>query len=247
MTKLVKEMASICAVGIAAIITLILILFFKSIYDNSRSIGNVVGEELGEMVGPAVGSFEGVTQTYWEGMKDGKRQGLSASDTEVSDMVDFSSFEKYILETATLQVLVARVSMEDYHEVGDKYAALYLLPGEVVFTVNLWEAQIDIDQNTVKVKIPQPKLGDFTIYETGVEKIAEWKSTFFDGSMEDGYTAYMNSLDQIKENAEEYISNYDVLFHQAREAAKKQVQMLAETMNISGNSVSVEFLTGSQE
>lgn len=246
MTKLKRATTPICAVGIAIIMILVLILFFKPLHDNSQSLGNDIGAGLGDLVGTAVGSFEGI-KTYKEGWEEGKTEGLSASDTEVSDIVGLSGFEKYISEAAILQVLVARVSVEDLNKVGDKYAAIYLLRGEVIFTVDLGKAQIDADQDVVKLKIPQPEHSKIMIDETEVENIAEWQSLFFNGSTKDGYDEYMNSIDQIKENVEESISDYDTLFHRACEAARKQVEILVGNMIVEGKTVEVEFLTGGQD
>lgn len=234
MIKLIKSTAPIWSVGIAIVVFLVLILFVIPVYDNSRSVGNAFGTSVGEVVGTAIGSYNGLTQDYWVGLNEGKEQGLSAGDTEVTDITSV------IQGTGKLQVLVARVTLDVSHEVGDKYAAIYLLRGEAIFTVDLSGAHIDNDLNII---IPHPEVHlDFDESET--EKIAEWQTLFFNGSTDDGYTAYMNSIEQSRENAMEYIANYDELIAQAQEAAKKQVQMLV--MNMTGKSVSVSFSTGGQ-
>lgn len=236
MKKLIKSTAPIWSVGIAIVVFLVLILFVIPAYNNSQSIGNAFGTSVGEAVGTAIGSYNGITQDYWEGWDEGKEQGLSADDTEVTDITSI------IRGTGKLQILVAKVALDVSHEVGDKYAAIYLLRGEAIFTVDLSGAQIDNDMNIVM--IPQPEVHlDFD--ESEVEKIAEWQTCFFDGSTEDGYTAYMNSIEQSREHAKESIANYDELIAQAQEAAKKQVQMLV--MNMTGKSVSVSFLMGGQK
>lgn len=235
MMKLIKSTAPFWSVGIAIVTILVLILFFIPAYNISQSVGNAFGTSVGEAVGTAIGSYNGLTQDYWVGLNEGKGQGLSADDTEVTDITSI------IQETEKLQVLVARVTLDVSHEVGDKYAAIYLLRGEAIFTVDLSGAQIDNDLNIVM--IPQPEVHlDFD--ESEVEKIAEWQTKFFDSSTKDGYTAYMNSIEQSKENATEFIANYDELIAQAQGAAKKQVQMLV--MNMTGKSVSVLFSTGGQ-
>ena len=232
MIRIIKDAAPVLAVGIAVVMLLALRLFCKPAYDNAQANGNALGASTGEFVGTAIGSYRGVTQDYWEGWDAGKDQGLSADDTIVSDI-------SYIQEAGNLQVFVAGVEIGNFHEVGDKYAAIYLLRGEVVFTVDLSQAQMDVDQKTIM--IPQPEV-TLKIDDAEVEKIKEWQAFFFNGSTEDGYTTYMNSIGQIEENAEESIANYDELLTQAQEAAKEQVQRLVASMT--GEDVNVLFFSG---
>lgn len=234
--RLIKLMTPMLVVGIAVAAILVLLLFFKPLHDNAQATGNAVGTSVGKFVGTAVGSYQGYTQDYGEGKKEGKKQGLSAEDTEITDISGI------IHGTGDLQVLVAGVAFDNFHEVGDKYAAIYLLRGEAIFTVDLGKATIDNDQTTVMIPFPKVRLN---IDETEVEKIAEWQTTFFNGSTEDGYKAYMNSVQQIRENAEEYMANYDELQIQAQEAAKEQVRMLVKDMT--GKNVNVLFYVGGEE
>ena len=233
--RLIKLMTPMLAVGIAIAAILALILFFKPLHDDAQATGNAVGTSVGKFVGTAVGSYQGYTQDYGEGKKEGEKQGLSAEDTEITDI------SRIIHGTGDLQVLVAGVALDNFHEVGEKYAAMYLLRGEAIFTVDLGQATIDDDQTTVMIPFPKVQLN---IDETEVEKIAEWQKNFFNGSGEDGYTAYMNSIKQIRENTEEYIANYDELQTQAQETAKEQVRMLVE--NMTGQNVSVLFYEGGE-
>ena len=235
--KLIKAAAPILSVGIAIAAVLMLIMYFKPMYDGAQTTGTALGTSAGEIVGTALGSLNGITY-YREGWDAGKEQGLSAEDTE-------STIITHIIQgTGNLQVLVAGVTLDVSHEVGDKYAAIYLLRGEAVFMVNLNEAQIDIDQNTVTVMIPLPEVR-LTVDETEVEKIAEWQTKFFNGSTDDGYIAYMNSIEQSKEAVAESISNYDELRKQAQEAAKEQVKMLVE--NMTGKEVNVSIFPGGEK
>lgn len=234
--RLIKLMTPMLAVGIAIAAILALILFFKPLHDDAQATGNAVGTSVGKFVGTAVGSYQGYTQDYGEGIKEGKKQGLSAEDTEITDI------SRIIRGTGDLQVLVAGVALDNFHEVGKKYAALYSLRGQAIFTVDLEQATIDEEQTTVM--IPFPKV-QFIIDETSVEKIAELKTTLFNGSTEDGYTEYMNSVNKIKEKTEEYIANYDELQIQAQEAAIEQVGMLVK--NMTGKNVNILFQAGGEE
>ena len=234
--RLMKSMVPMLAVGIAVVAILVLLFLFKPLYDNAQETGKIVGTTVGEFVGNAVGSYQGYTQDYGEGRKEGKKQGLSAEDTEVTDISGI------IHGTGDLQVLVAGVALDNFHEVGKKYAALYSLRGEAVFTVDLEQATIDEDQTTVMIPLPKVQ---FNIDETKVEKIAELQSTFFNGSTEDGYAEYMNSVNQIKVKTEEHIANYDELQKQAQEAAIEQVGMLVK--NMTGKNVNILFQRGDEE
>lgn len=230
--KILKIIVPILSVGMAIIAFLILILFIIPVYNTSQSVGNVSGTFIGDAVGTAIGSYNGITQDYRKGWDEGREQGLSAVDTEVTDI------SSIIQEKGDLQVLVAKVAIYDFNETGDKHAALYFFRGEAVFTVDLGEVRVDYDQNSGQyiVRIPSLKV-DLNIDETEVEKKAEWQAKLFNGSSEDGYNAYINSIEQIRKNTTEYIVDYDELMAQSQEAAIKQVGMLVT--NMTGKDVKV--------
>lgn len=233
--KIIKALFPILIILIAIASLLILIMFVIPRYNNAPEDGIAIGESKGMVVGTVKGSING-SFDYWAGRNEGNAQGISADDTKVTDITSI------IQGTGNLQVLVAGVEFDIPHEIGDKYAAIYLLRGEATFTVNLGEAIIDENQNTVMIPQPKPTLN---YDETEVKKIAEWQTKFFDGRTEEGYTAYMNSIEQSKKNISESIANYDELLTMAKEAAKEQVQMLAK--NMTGKTVTVTFLPGGEE
>ena len=105
-----------------------------------------LGAVQGKIVGLAVGSYKAVTESVPSGYSDGKDQGLSAEDTK-------STIAAYTRGIGKLEVLVAGVKLSNFHQVGDKYAALYLTKGNAVFTVDLSEATITFGQDSTDVVI----------------------------------------------------------------------------------------------
>ncbi len=201
---------------------------------NANSMATTFGGQTGNKVGKLVGSFAALTD-YQEAYAEGKEKGLSAEDTTVDIASELKDVEN-------LDVLVATVKLNHVHDIGDEYAALYLLRGEVVFSVDLSKVQVEEKDDTITIKIPKPEM-DFSINASETEKISEWQKYFFSGSSEDGYKAYINSMKQIYKKTPEEIANYDSLVLSADEAAKAQVIQLATAL-ITDNKkeVSVEFL-----
>ena len=205
-------------------------------YYRSGEIGAGIGLGAGKMTGMAVGSYKGVTEGIESGFSEGKEAGLSAEDTvmEVS---------RTVRETGKLEVLVANVEIPDYHEVGKTYAALYLFRGSAVFTVDLQQASISrTPEGEVIILLPDPE-AVVNINDSETELLAEYQRKFFNGSADDGFQAYLNSLRLIDSIALEKVSNHDVLMDMARNSAKKQVEMLASGVCVNCSRVTVLFRT----
>ena len=200
----------------------------------SAEIGNAIGADAGKAAGRAIGSYKGVTEGIDSGFKAGKEEGLSAEDTTVE-------ISHRIREVGNLEVLVANVEMPDYHEVGKKYAALYLFRGSAVFSVDLSKASISrSEDNEVIILLPEPK-AVVSINDSETELLAEYQQKFFNGSADDGFQAYLNSLRMIDTIAIEKVSNYEMLMKLARDSAKKQTEMLASGVCVNCGKITVLF------
>lgn len=218
------------------------IFFVIALYNHSiaESTGDKIGQETGFLVGRAAGSYEGMTKGREEGLAAGTAAGLSAEDTEAAIANEIHRIDK-------LEVLVASVKISDFHTIGEeeklKYAALYLLKGEVVFSVDLNQADIVVRDNEVYITIPKPH-GELYIDQSRVEKAAEYQRHYFSGSAEDGFDAFLNSMKKVTSTSVEELENYSVLLQAAQESAKKQVKQLASSVAVSTHTVNVDFKEG---
>lgn len=218
-----------------AVILAVCAVFF---WYQADTFGDGIGSGAGKMTGLAVGSFKGVTDGLEEGAIAGKEAGLNSEDTTME-------ISQSIREVGNLEVLVANVEIPDYHEVGKKYAALYLFRGSAVFTVDLGQASISkTDDGEVIILLPEPK-AVVNINDSETELLAEYQRKFFNGSADDGFQAYLNSLRLIDQIALEKVSNYNVLLDMARMSAKKQVEMLAGNVCLNCSRITVLFRTES--
>ena len=150
-----------------------------------------------------------------------------------------------IREVGNLEVLVANVEIPDYHEVGKKYAALYLFRGSAVFSVDLSKASISkTAEGEVIILLPEPT-AVVNINDSETELLAEYQRKFFNGSADDGFQAFLNSLKMIDSIALDKVSNYELLMEMARASARKQTEMLAGGVCVNCSQITVLFRTGS--
>ena len=204
------------------------------LFMNSEKIGAGVGSVSGKAVGMAVGSFDGVTEGISAGYHEGKEEGLSAADTE-------AEVEDKVKELGNLRVLVANVDIPTYHELGTKYAALYLFRGSAVFSVDLTKAEITRNaKGEVVITLPEPT-ADVNIDISRTKRLAEYQRLIFNGSASDGIEAYLNSLKLIDNIALDKVSNYETLLTMARDSAKKQVTRVTEGVCVDCSGVTVKF------
>ena len=198
-------------------------------------ICSVIGGSFGTSVGTAVGTFHAVTEDMPKAYAEGKTDGLSAEDTEVGI--------NKVKEVGKLDVLAANAKLTDVHKVGDKYAALYEMGADVIFSVDVSQASFLYGDNLIVVLLPPPE-AEINFDSTKTKVVADWQSwlpLFGNGSTKDGLDAYFNSLKKIKINAKEQIENYDYLEKQASDSAKKQVKELAQMLVEKGTNVEVKI------
>ena len=234
MNKL-KEMKQTTLLFLLVVILLIAAVFIGYIHHRAEKIGSIVGKMNGEIVGTAIGSAEGVTKGTKEGEEAGKKAGLTAEDTTVDIKGSMEALGK-------LEVLVAGVSLKNINKIGESYTGLYLINGDAVFSVNLAEAEISFSQDgkDVYITIPEPNL-EVYLDQGSTKKLAESQNFSFTVSAKDGLVAYLNSMTQTVEKVKETMVNYDALFADAKESAKKQVQQLAVTICGDNYVVHVQF------
>lgn len=205
-------------------------LFTNRIHAYASEIGEKLGNDVGTVVGWATGSFKGITEGNAAGFQAGREEALSAKDTLVE-------IEK-INEIGKLEVLVVTYSSKDVNKVGNDYAALYLLRGEAVFTVDLEQAFFESE--THSLYIPKPQLNCY-IDPGEIQKAAEYQKTFFSGATEDGFIEYINSLSELTNTYEESVRNDEYLQSLAQTAAITQVELLVKNIRIEDGQIQVLF------
>ena len=198
----------------------------------TNNVMNLASNEIGALSGTIVGVLEGTAnapRSYF----DGKEAGLSAEDTHAIISTEFSN-------TGKLETLVTGVTINNFHKVGDKYAALYISKGYAVFTVDLSTAEIIVQDDVITISLHKP---ESTVYmdELATKKIAEWAGVIFNGSTQDGYFEYLNSWNKSKQELENSIEDYASLELLAQESAKKQITNLLGSIIISGKPINFIF------
>lgn len=201
----------------------------------------LVAPTLSTPVGTAMGTWEGFTRELHDGCEDGEAAGISAEDTAVK-------ISTKMTQTGKLQVLLVDLKLSDIFQEGKPdnptYAALFILPGEGVFTVDLMRSEVTLQpaSNEILIKIPSP---EFTHYldDSGIETLAAYPNGWrlFDGSTAKGYTGWLNSRNQIDQRVESELLGYDALVDHAKASALKQVEQLAQSVCGSEKNVEVCF------
>lgn len=214
---------------------LVATVFTGYIHHKAGTIGTTVGQTNGKIVGTAIGSAKGITVGTQAGKEAGEQAGLSAEDTNVDIKGSMEALGK-------LEVLVAGVSLKNINKIGESYTGLYLINGDAVFSVDLAEAEISFSQDgeDVYITIPEPGLEVF-LDQSSTKKLAEQQKFSLTVTAEDGLVAYLNSMTQTTEKVKETLVNYDLLFADAKEAAKQQVQQLAATICGDNYVVHIQF------
>jgi len=100
---------------------------------------------------------------------------------------------------------------------------------------------LDQEEKNIEIKLPQPEI-EVYFDETEEKKVAEYQKNFFNGSANDGFDAYLNSMRETTKDASKKMAENENLMNQARNAAILQVSLLANS--ICGNEyvVEVEFM-----
>lgn len=231
-----KPFWPIASILVAIIVITATFLFLVPQYIHAKENGEFVGKEAGDFVGKALGSYEGIKTGLNDGYTDGKNDGISAKDTEVQ-------LANVINQKDILEVLCAKVQIDDFMKYGkEKYAAVYMLRGNAVFSVDLSETSYSVDENNrIVIMLPTPT-ADVRIDPSETKKVRDWQKSIFNGETEDGFDMYLNSIDEIGKKSPEKIENYDYLYQEAKNSAIKEIERIAE--NICGYKPSIGFKEG---
>lgn len=190
-----------------------------------------IGGTLGALAGKANGSYDGITEGLEKGYEAGREEGLSANDTKVDIVSE-------IKEIGKLEVLMVESEIVDFFGVGDDYKGLFLHKGIATFSVDFSKIDIMKEDSIITIVLPNPEV-EFRIDESESEKIAEWQKYPWSNDTEAGYTAYTNSMEQIKEKSASEMENYEDWERMAKESAKKQVEILVSS--VSGEEIEVQI------
>ena len=222
---------------ILALLGLSVYLFIAAV--NAKTVGTEIGNTVGEYVGTAKGSLLAVGDAE-EFIRKGEDDAVLAKDTKIVEIT------KTIQITGKLRVLTTEVSLDNLHQVGDKYKALYIMQGTVNFTVDLSKTDITYDEttNTLYVTIPEP-IADLKINSETVKKLSESKKFTFVDNAEKGSSAYINSMNELKANVKEVLENYDSLIKIAKDESELRVTELIGSLSFVDNIV-ISFEGGEQ-
>ena len=202
--------------------------------NNANNIGIILGDRTGTIVGNVIGSFDGITTGLAKGSSDGKEEGLSAKDTKSEIKNSFS-------EIGNLEVLEAGVKLKDVNTLGSDYAALNLLKGVAIYSVDLKNVEInDKDTNTVEVLLPAVNVEIF-IDESATEKLAEYQRFPWSGSTHDAFTEYINSREASDKSVKDTMENYSNLKETAENSAIKQIEIIAKAATGNKKEIVVDF------
>jgi competence protein ComGC len=228
-----KKSTTVVIIFINILAVAFFLMIILPVYTSAKTLGAEAGVATGKLVGAAIGSFNGVTVEYQKGLDEGKVEGLSAKDTKVE-------MQNTMNEVSRLEVLVTNFKVNNYHEVGDKYAALYFLKAEATFTVDLSECDVSMseDNTTLIVTLPQPEV---TVYfdDSCIEKAKEYQKYFFSGSAEDGFDAYINSMANLEKETQKSLQKDENMMQTAKNSAENQIKELATGVCMNGEKIEI--------
>ena len=216
-------------------ISVVVLIHSIDLNNDAISTGEAIGGSTGILVGKAIGSVEGLTKGREEGFAAGKKEGLSAKDTVLT-------IKNVVSECQKLEVLVASISIKNFHEIGNKtqYAALYLANGEIIFTVDLSKLEVEEKSDCLEVTVPVPE-SKFVIDEQSIKKIDEYQTKFFNGKTEDGFESYLNTMRELHGKVEDNIDNYEELLQDAKNSAKKKIENLVINTSLCEKEINIVF------
>ena len=196
-------------------------------------ICNSTGRGFGTAVGTAVGTFQAVTEDMPAAYEQGVNDGLSAKDTR-------TEMQEKLQAVGKLDVLAATAQLTDFHEVGNKFAALYQLGADVIFSVDITKAKVLVGGNDLEIVLPKPEV-EINIDSTKTRLEDYWQNWLFNGSTEQGINAYINSMKMIQGDAKKTLAEYQTLEAQAEESARRQVLLLAGFIAAPDVNITVHF------
>lgn len=229
-----------CMLAIFAILFLALFLPIIRMYLGAHKTGEAVGSTAGTAVGGAIGSFKGITTGTQAGAEAGREEGLNAKDIDIT----VADIKDGLGELGKLEILTATASFRDVLGIGNDYRAFFLLRGNVIFTVDMNQVEIQpISEEEISILLPVPEC-TVAIDDTATEKVAEYQKDFFTGDTQAGYEAFLKFVNQRSAELEKSLDGYDALDRQAQEAAKQQIELLAKSICGPDKTISVRIKDG---
>jgi len=232
MVKIMKKIPIIGMLLIICVMLLCVLVFLIQFRINAKAQGESIGTNVGLAVGKAIGSIDGLSDAKLA-YSEGKRAGINAEDTAATVV-------NKIKEVGKLEVFIASVKLNNIHTIADDYSALYLLKGDVVFTVDLSKAEINERDGALYITLEQPSV-ELIVNASSVRKVAEWQRYFFSGTSEDGFDAYLNTMTEITQATEDNIENYESLMVSAKGSAKNQITQLANLVTVTKREVFIDY------
>lgn len=200
-------------------------------------ITSAMGSSTGIAVGTATGTADAFARAQ-DTVNVAKRDALSAEDTKVQ-------LGNAVTRAGKLDVLTAGVSIENLTEIGDKYKGLFLVKGNAVFSVDLTNAIVSLEETeggeqVLTVTLPEPTC-EIYLDEDKTKTIADEQGFEWQSGAKEAIEGYLNSMANIQEKAEESIVGYDELMNSAREAAITRVEDLSTMVCGDNYQVVVQF------
>lgn len=234
----IKNNIVLISIVLAVVLGAVLIFIVNPAYKAAGDIGSGAGETAGKLCGNIAGSFEGLTEGHAAGEADGTAEALEAKDTEA--YIGGRVREKKVLE-------VLEVNMKECVDTsmdGGNVYALQVLECTATYSVDLGQAEIQIDGNNVNVYIPAP---EFTTSDEKTEVIETYEKKKNAGSTANGITGTLNSEKNIRESVNEKLQNDEDLTQKAESAALNQVEIFINNILVDKNKiVTVSFKEGTE-
>ncbi len=221
---------------VASIAVVVLVIFLIALPILSKA--DEAGKSVGQTVGNALGYVNGVSMADTKtAAEEGKNEALNNPETTVKSVNKMK-----IQDTGRLDVMAAGIILDNFREIEEKYAALYLIKADAIFSVDLGLAEVKWgeDHTWARIIVPQPEV---TVYinEEKTEKIAEWQKSKFTGKAEDGFKEYLSTMEDIAVAAPEELMRNETMMQNARTAAERQIKLLASGIYGNDVEVTVEF------
>ena len=195
-----------------------------------------LGGDIGYMIGSGLGAVRGVVNSLidsFDNAEKGKEDGLSVRDTEVT-------IGNRIKASGKLEVMSAEVVLDNFFEIGDDYKRLTACYGELIYTVDLYNADITVDGCICDVKLPEPEVQLIKDNEKSIKLASSLKHSW-SGTSENGYKAAANSECELVQNVEKSVLNYEELMDKAKKSSIDKVSFLVDSLSAKEVSVHVDF------
>ena len=242
--SVLKKIPSIAFLIVFCLLACFTFAFSIGFWKDAQATGGMFGGTTGKLIGRAVGSIEGITIGREEGYKAGKEEAQRVKDIT-------ADLSNRIQEVKRLEVLVASGTFSDVLSIGEgklDYAALLSMKYNAVFTIDLGKAEVELVKGEgLHITLDPPSVEFIPI--GAIEMKNEYQRPDFiikPGSAEDGYIAAHNSMNAMKDKAQEAFANNKGMMQAARTSAVTQLKQLVHAVSVNKHEVFVHFRGGAQ-